>query len=152
MPYPYTPPAGDGRMTFAPLPEGEYEVRIDHAVEQVSKSSSKPMMVLELSVSDGAHRGARLWYYIPYDDSAADRFRKVLRSIGVPDVCQDLTEELFEGEVGRVKVKHELYQGERKAKVHYWIEAEPVPDDDTPPPPSAEDEPGTVDDDGPLPF
>ena len=143
MPYPYTPPTGDDRPVFGPLPEGEYAVIIEHAEEKRSKSSGKEMMELVCVVQGPTRAGAKLWDYIVYDDHAARKFRDILRSCGLPPYPKEITPDMLEGCSGLVKVKHELYQGERKAKLHYWIEAEqePEPASDTPPPPSADEEP-----------
>ena len=153
MPYPYNP-ATVPASSYTPIPEGEYDVIIEHAEEQRSKSSGKEMMKLSVSILDGNHAGRKLWDYIVYDDNAARKFRDILRSCGLPDLMQDITPELFEGAAGRVKVKHELYQGERKAKLHYWIEAESgdaaEDDSDMPPTPTASDEPPI--DEADLPF
>jgi len=153
MPYPYNP-ANVPASSYTPIPEGEYDVIIEHAEEQRSKASGKEMMKLSVSILYGNHAGRKLWDYIVYDDNAARKFRDILRSCGLPDLMQDITQELFEGAAGRVKVKHELYQGERKAKLHYWIEAESgdaaEDDPDMPPTPTASDEPPI--DEADLPF
>jgi hypothetical protein len=145
MPYPYNPPAGDNKPQFGPLPVGEYDVIIEHAVEKTS-SSGREMMELTCVVQGPERAGAKLWDYIVYNEHADRKFRDILRSCGLPDLMQDITPELFEGATGRVKVKHELYQGERKAKIHYWIEVETESDPDMPPPPSADEEPAFDDD------
>ena len=149
MAYQYPGNSNPADRKFAAIPVGEYDVQIERAEEGISKSSHKQMMTLHLVVTGPTNAGAKLWFYIPYDENAPEKFSKVLRSLGLPDVKQDITPELFEGECGRVKVKHQLWEGERQAKVHYWIAEEPgdapVPDSepasDTPPPPSADDEP-----------
>ena len=157
MPYPYNP-ATVPPSTYSAIPEGEYDVIIEHAEEKRSKAGNE-MMELTCVVQGPERAGAKLWDYIVYDDKAARKFRDILRSCGLPDLMQDITPSLFEGACGRVKVKHELYQGERKAKLHYWIEAEqepeadddPEPTGDTPPPPSADEEPA-FEDDSSIPF
>ena len=153
MPYPYTPPTDD-RTTFGPLPEGEYAVIIEHAEEKRSKSSGKEMMELVCVVQGPTRAGAKLWDYIVYDDHAARKFRDILRSCGLPPYPKEITPDMLEGCSGLVKVKHELYQGERKAKLHYWIEAESgdaaEDDPDMPPTPTASDEPPI--DEADLPF
>ena len=143
MPYPYNP-ATVPPSTYSAIPEGEYNVIIEHAEEKRSKAGNE-MMELVCVVQGPERAGAKLWDYIVYDDKAARKFRDILRSCGLPDLMQDIRPELFEGACGRVKVKHELDKqtNERRAKLHYWIEAEQEPeaDMDTPPPPSASDEP-----------
>lgn len=122
-PYQY-PGSEKVKDEYSPVPEGEYAVIIEHAVEKRSKAG-KDMMELECVIQGPTRSGAHLWDYIVYDDRAARKFRGILRSCGLPEFQQEITPELLEGCTGTVRVKHELYQGERKAKLHYWIEDKP---------------------------
>lgn len=151
-PYQYPGSENLPKDAYGPVPEGEYAVIIEHAREKQSKTG-KDMMELECVIQGPTRAGAHLWDYIVYDDRAARKFRAILRSCGLPEFAREITPELLEGCTGTVRVKHELYNGERRAKLHYWIESEPEPetDSDTPPPPSVEDEPSSFGDDT-IPF
>lgn len=109
------------------IPPGDYRVRINDVVEKTSKNGNT-MFEITLDVSG---KNAKLWYYLVL---ATDDFAKTNNRIGMfyhcfripPAPIRDGIEKTWVGKIGGVRVKHEDYNGEMQAKVHYLLKPEKI--------------------------
>lgn len=109
--------------TFEQIPEGNYRVRIKQADKAMSKKGND-MLALQFEVS-----GSRqiLYHYITFIDDRPEITNSMLTQFF--DSFKDIPEGDFDmknwiGKVGACKVKHEEYNGNMQAKVHYFISAD----------------------------
>lgn len=106
-------------QSFTLIPEGRHLCRIDKVEERTSKSGY-PQIKLELSVSGYS---SHVWDYITFNQDQSQQINKKLGSIfqsfGLP---HNLNTAGWVGKVGGVCIKHELYEGEKSAKVRYFCE------------------------------
>ena len=105
--------------SFAPIPVGDYRVRIQSAEEQTS-GSGKQMIKLTLDVSGYS---STIWHYIVFmpenQKLTNQKLGELWNSFGIPQGNFNLQQ--WVGKVGAAKVKHEEYNGEPSAKVAYFI-------------------------------
>lgn len=109
--------------SFKPIPEGNYRVRIKEASKALSKKGND-MLTLQLEVSGSKQI---LYHYITFMDDRPEITNRMLTQFF--DSFKDVTEGDFNmqnwiGKVGACKVKHEEYNGNMQAKVHYFISAD----------------------------
>lgn len=104
---------------YGTLPAGKYRVRIADVEERQSKAGND-MYVLTLDVSG---TGRKLWYYMVFmpDNKKLTNAKlgAIFDSFGIAP--GDLNIEHWKGKVGACKVKHEDYDGEPQARVHYFL-------------------------------
>ena len=72
--------AQPAQRAFDALPAGVYPVTVLEATHQISSNGNK-ILVLTLEVSDGDHKGRRLWERIAYVPSIAWKLRQVIRAL-----------------------------------------------------------------------
>lgn len=104
------------------IPEGPHRVRIETAEKAVSKAGND-MLNLKLEVS--GHNGYLFDHIVFLQDRPEITNRKLTN---IFDSFKDIKEGDFNlknwhGKVGAVQVKHEEYNGNQQAKVHYYINA-----------------------------
>lgn len=109
------------------LPIGNYRCRIEEATEEKS-TAGNDMIKLVLAVSGS---NSKLFFYIVFMPEGNDKNGKPLKDItdrnlatiyetfGIPEGSLEIG--TWIGKVGGVKVKHEMYNGEPSAKVHYFL-------------------------------
>ena len=106
--------------SFAPIPAGDHRVRINEVSERTFKSGN-PGFEIVLDVSG---YNSKLWFYLVLDPSDTkktnQRIGSFFDSFGITDPNLANYRAWF-GKVGAVRVKHEEYMGEAKAKVAYCI-------------------------------
>lgn len=107
---------------YMSLPVGDYRVRIKEAEKTVS-SSGNEMLKLTLEVSGTNNL---LFHYIVFMPDKPEITNRMLTAFfdsfaGIPDGEFDTAK--WKGKIGAVHVKHEDYNGEPQAKVHYFINA-----------------------------
>ena len=109
---------------FTLIPEGNYRVRIEDAVEKHSKAGNA---MFELTLTVPGH-ASKLWYYLVLFNDDTKRTNQNLgtffNSFDIPEqnrVIKDGVERTWIGKVGAVRVKHEQYNGENQAKVAYLL-------------------------------
>lgn len=107
---------------FALIPAEKFRCRIEVAEETTSKAG-KPMIKLILSVSGYE---SRIWDYIVLDDSSIEARQRTNQKLGsiynsfdIPMGNMDIKS--WQGKTGAIKVKHDTYNGEKSAKVHYYL-------------------------------
>ena len=108
--------------SFEVLPVGDYRVRIASAEEKTSKAGN-PMVELKFDVSG---KNSKLFFYIVIDQSSADKIKQTNQRLGEFYECfgipmGNLDPRTWVGKVGACRVKHEDYNGEKTAKVHYLL-------------------------------
>lgn len=107
---------------FETLPEGNYRIRIKDADKATSKAG-RDMLSLQFEVSGS---NTILYHYIVFLDDKPEITNRMLTQFF--DSFKDIPEGDFNmrnwiGKVGACKVKHEEYNGNINAKVHYFIAA-----------------------------
>jgi len=126
----------------APIPPGDYAVKVMDVSNEISASKGNPYLKWELEVISPECKGRKLWHNTVLTPAALWNLRKTLEALGmeIPDSSYDLNiRELINGVMG-VTVEHEEYQGKMKAKVAdvFALEDEVDEDDEeevAPPPP-----------------
>ncbi len=105
---------------FAPIPAGEHRVRIAEVIEKTFSSGNQGFEI----TMDVSGYNSKLWYYLVLDHSDTkktnQRIGSFFDSFGIADVNL-ANYRAWTGKVGAVKVKHEDYMGETKAKIAYCI-------------------------------
>lgn len=131
------------------IPAGDYDVQIVSAIDEVSRSSGRDQIKLEIQVISGPCKGGKLYYYIVDDQYADQRIWEVLTACRRQIPAQVTSNAFRGGLTGRLRVKNEPYNGEQRSSVNYWLrpragEAAPAPQQ-----PTAENAPANPDD---VPF
>lgn len=106
--------------SFVVLPEGDYRVKVENAEKKVSKSGND-MIELSLQVS-GTNR--KLFHYIVFMEDRPEITNQMLTQFfdsfgGIKE--GELDSKKWKGKIGAVHVKHEEYNGEKRAKIAYFI-------------------------------
>ena len=106
--------------SFALTPVGDYRARIVDVQEKKYSSGNEGYEItLELNGQPG-----RMWFYLVLDASnpqqTNQRIGDFFNSFGITSPAMG-TGKQWIGAVGAVRVKHEDYQGQTKAKVAYCI-------------------------------
>lgn len=109
---------------FAPLPEGNYRIRVKSAEKAVSKNSGNDMIALQFEVSGS---NSVLFHYITFLLDKPEITNRMLTAFF--DSFKDIEDGNFNmdswvGKVGACHVKHEDYNGQPKAKLSYFIKAD----------------------------
>lgn len=106
----------DGKRSL--LPEDDYLVEVEEATEGES-SSGNPMITFVFAVSEGKHKGAKLWLYCPLEEKSLWKLRGVLEALGeeVPDDEMDIELDDLIGKELMAVVSHESYDGAKRAKL-----------------------------------
>ena len=113
-------PADYSANDFAPIPAGDHRVRIADVVEKTFGSGNEGF---EITLDVSGH-SAKLWFYLVLDRNDTkktnQRIGTFFESFGIGDF--DLSHYRgWIGKIGGVRVKHEEYQGETKAKVAFCL-------------------------------
>lgn len=110
-------------QTFAPIPEGQYRIRIKSAEKAISKSGND-MLTLQFEVSGSSQI---LYHYIVFLDDRPEITNRMLTQFfdsfsGIPEGDFDMRKWI--GKVGACRVKHDEYDGTKRAKLSYFISAD----------------------------
>lgn len=114
-------------QSFDLLPKAIYDVVLEELEYKLSQSSNQPMWVMTLVVTDGDYINRKLWHNMSFSPGALPGTKAALARIA-PEFAQGAinpkkiadTGKLI-GKTFRVKVKHEAYQGEDRAKVASFL-------------------------------
>jgi TusA-related sulfurtransferase len=83
------------------------------------------MTEIVVRVIDDGREGSKLWEYVVHNEYADAKFGQILEACGKdPKVKREITPGLFMNLEADVQVKHETYEGQKRAKIHYWIKPE----------------------------
>lgn len=116
--------------TFKPVSEGKHRIRVKSA-EKAQSKSGRDMLALQFDVSGS---NSILYHYIVFMPDKPEITNRMLTSFfdSFKDIADgDFTIANWVGKVGACMVKHEEYNGNTTAKVHYFISADKQ--DDLPP-------------------
>lgn len=108
--------------SFDAIPEGDYRIRVKNAEKATSKAG-RDMVTLQFDVSG---KSQSLFYYIVFNNEHPEWTNRTLTSFfdafpGIPEGDFNLANWI--GKTGACRVKHEEYNGDTTAKVHYFIRA-----------------------------
>lgn len=128
---------------FPLVPKGVYPVKVHEATAKESKAGND-MIELVLEISRGEFKGAKLWYYAVYTGSETDfGFAAMVKAFKLKGKGTINPDRLV-GKPASVRVKHEMWEDEPRAKVAALM----APGSDTEPDDEDEDEPDDEDDEG----
>lgn len=110
-------------QVFEPIPEGAHRIRIKSADKAVS-SSGNDMIAFQFEVSG---YNSLLYHYIVFLDDKPEITNRNLTQFfdsfkDIPD--GDFNMANWIGKVGACVVKHDEYNGQKNAKVRYFLKAE----------------------------
>lgn len=107
------------------IPAGDYDVQIVNVTDEVSRSSGRDQIKLEIQVISGPCKGGKLFYYIVDDQYADQKIWEVLTACR-RQIPPQVTSNTFRGGLtGRLRVKNEVYNGEQRSSVNYWLRPKP---------------------------
>lgn len=115
---------------FELVPAGKHRIRVK-SVEKAQSKNGNDMLTFQFEVS--GNKGL-LYHYIVFMNDRPEITNRMLTSFfdafpGIPDGDFNLNNWI--GKVGACQVKHEEYNGNNQAKIHYFIKADKQ--DDLPP-------------------
>lgn len=110
-------------QTYPVIPEGHYRIRIKSAEKAQSKSGND-MLALQFEVSG---QNSLLYHYIVFLADRPEITNRMLTQFydsfkDIPEGDTNLANWI--GKVGACKVKHDDYNGDKTAKVSYFIKAD----------------------------
>ncbi len=108
--------------SFVPIPIGNHRCRIAE-IEETKSKSGNDMLKITLDVSG---QNGTLWYYLVFmpDNTKMtnQKLGELWESFGIKQ--GDMNFKSWVGKVGACRVKHETYEGEEQARLHYFIKRE----------------------------
>lgn len=109
-------------------PAGDYNVLITKGEEKISKSG-KNMIVLTAKIQHPEYHN-EIFDYIVDGEYAQQRIFNILKSCGItPTKGMSITHNTFVNRSGKVRIKHEEYNGETQLRIHFWKAAAAAPVD-----------------------
>lgn len=113
-------PSQYSEKNFEIIPVGDYRARIEDVVEKKFSSGNEGY---EITLAINGY-SSRMWFYLVLDKSNAaqtnQRIGDFFNSFGITSTAMG-TGKQWIGSVGAVRVKHEPYNGENRAKIAYCI-------------------------------
>ena len=100
--------------------EGWYHVRIDKGEERASKESNEPMWCMWLKVQNEPHVGRLIFVMCSLQPHALAALKAYYEAAGYIPSPEGHDPEKINGAELYVGVTHEMYQGEKRAKVAPW--------------------------------
>ena len=115
-------PADYNPDVFELIPVGEYRVRIEQCELKLAKSG-KQMFQIRLAVSGHI---ANVWTYLVFDGTDEKSRKNTNQQLGsIYDSFEipkgNLNPSDWKGKTGGAKIKHEMYNGEKQAKISYFL-------------------------------
>jgi len=110
-------------MKFEAIPKGIYNAEVDQVDYQMSKSSGAPMFQLIFSIDGGEYAGRKLFFYASFSPKALSGTKTALLRIdptifSSPFKPQEVADNgILLGKKVRIKVTHEDYNGETRARI-----------------------------------
>jgi hypothetical protein len=119
MAFIYTGENVQEKPVFKIPPVGEYTVQIIRGEEQLTKTGKK-MMKLTCEIIQSEFKN-KIFENIVETDYAQQHIYNIFAACGkTPQKGQVITGETFVGWVGKVKIKHEQYNGETQLRIEKW--------------------------------
>lgn len=110
--------------------EGEYEVVVNKAIENVAQTGTQ-FMDIQLIIRndiDQKHKNQYIFAKV-YQSKETQKYHSgmvngVCKALGVPNGTNfksvDEMMDFFNGKAARVTIKHEEYKGDKQARVQFW--------------------------------
>lgn len=113
------------------IPEGTYEVVVNEAIQKDSRDGN-PMIAFEFEVTEGAHKGAKLYENCSLQPQALFKLKSVLLALGmdIPNKAFDLNLRDLVGLTCEVEVGHEVYEGKKRARILQYNDPEETQDEE----------------------
>lgn len=113
------------------IPEGTYEVVVNEATQKDSRDGN-PMIAFEFEVTEGAHKGTKLYENCSLQPQALFKLKSVLLALGmdIPNKAFDLNLRDLVGLTCEVEVGHEVYEGKKRARILQYNDHEDTQDED----------------------
>ena len=119
MAFIYTGENVQEKIVFKIPPEDDYTVQIIKGEEQLTKTGKK-MMKLTCEIIQSEYKN-KIFENIVENEYAQQNIHDVFVACGkTPQKGQSITGQTFVGFVGKVRIKHEQYNGETKLRINYW--------------------------------
>lgn len=120
----------DGKRST--LPEDDYLVEVEEASQEES-GSGNDMIKFVFAVSEGKHKGAKLFLYCPLVENSLWKLRGVLESLGedIPDDEMDIDLDDLIGKQLMAVVSHESFEGAKRAKMVDFYSVDGAEGDDS---------------------
>lgn len=114
------------------IPEGTYGVVVNEATQKDSRDGN-PMIVFEFEVSEGTHKGAKLYENCSLQPQALFKLKSVLLALGmdIPNKAFDLNLKDLIGLTCEVEVGHEVYEGKKRARILQYNDPEDTEEEDS---------------------
>ncbi len=114
------------------IPEGTYEVVVNEATQKDSRDGN-PMIAFEFEVSEGTHKGAKLYENCSLQPQALFKLKSVLLALGmdIPNKAFDLNLKDLIGLTCEVEVGHEVYEGKKRARILQYNDPEDTEEEDS---------------------
>lgn len=114
------------------IPEGTYEVVVNEANQKDSRDGN-PMIAFEFEVTEGAHKGAKLYENCSLQPQALFKLKSVLMALGmdIPNKAFDLNLRDLVGLTCEVEVGHEVYEGKKRARILQYNDPEETQEEET---------------------
>lgn len=106
--------------SFKPIPEGRHRIRIN-SVEKVTAKTGREMLAFKFDVSGYS---SMIFHNIVFMEDRPQLTNRLLTQFfdafpGIPD--GDFNVNNWVGKVGAAQVKHEEYNGDTNARIHYFL-------------------------------
>ena len=131
------------------LPNGPYILAVTSVEKKRSEASGNDYLAWEYKVSEGKHKGKKVWDNTSLQPQALWRLRNLLEAMGmeIEDGEMDIDLDELAGELVGVEIENEKYQGKNKARIINFLgvdelegEAEEAPPAKSKPAPEPEEE------------
>jgi hypothetical protein len=101
------------------LPNGPYILAVTSVEKKRSESSGNDYLAWEYKVSEGKHKGKKVWDNTSLQPQALWRLRNLLEAMGmeIEDGEMDIDLDELAGELVGVEIENEKYQGKNKARI-----------------------------------
>lgn len=116
-------------MKFEAIPKGIYDAEVDQVDYQMSKNSGAPMFQFVFAIEGGDYAGRKLFFYASFSPKALSGTKTALLRIDPtifngPFKPQEIADSgTLLGKKLRIKVTHEDYNGETRARVQTVLAA-----------------------------
>lgn len=113
------------------IPEGTYAVVVNKA-ELTKSREGNNMIKLEFEVTEGPHKGAKLFENCSLQPQALFKLKGVMLALGmdIPNGSFDLDTNDLVGLNCEVEVGHETYEGKKRARILEYINPEEADEDE----------------------
>ena len=113
----------DESNSFAPIPAGDYRIRIESA-EKAQSKTGKDMLTFKFAVSGDKRKLFHNIVFLPDRPEITNRNLTQFFD-AFPGIADgDFNTQNWVGKVGACRVKHEEYNGDMQARVQYFIKAD----------------------------